>query len=91
MPSLVKRPEPQDQKVRPPPPPKKDKCEFEKKHYNRAEHPVYPEITEVIPYYDCLRDISKESCPYPARMCAFKLQQEGWLDTITAAAEKGLK
>lgn len=91
MPSLVKRPEAQDQKKVPPPPPKKDKCEFEKKHYNRAEHPVYPEITEVMPYYECAKANAGEPCIFPAKMCAYKLQEEGWMDTIVSAAERGLK
>ena len=57
----------------------------------RTEIPERPGVYECIPYFYCqLEDDFNLQCPYPARVCGYKIQSEEFTNTIMQVARNAL-
>jgi hypothetical protein len=56
-----------------------DTCKFQKQSLMITPNENKPGVFEMIPFYYCLMEDEEWSCPYPAKMCPCKLQEESLL------------
>lgn len=86
MPLLEQAPKPSEDR--------RETCEHERRYRDEGDHSFVPGYREYIDIFDCTMRDQNQPCPYPAKYCNFKKQEEDWDDyvkKIKYMAERGLK